>query len=344
MMAKDLKPNMVLAKDIFNDSGSLLLIKGVPLTELHINKLQSLNYGAYIVDDNKKNESIKKEDIIQMKNRTFNEVKKILTNIKGRKEINIKQIEEIATSILSDISRNPGIVRTIFDMNDFGSDLFSHSVNVSMLALIVGIEMKLPPKQLNWLFTAAMLHDCGKIFLDPEIVNKPDKDLTFVDIECLRNHPYIGKDTLEDLGISAQVYVPVYLHHEWYDGSGYPTMKKGEDIHLFARIIAVCNKYDDIINPKNMVINNVNEVIEAFMLSSGFELDPKIVKLFLDKLNPYCVGAKVKLSNGMIGTIKTTNKTSILRPIITVQLNGQSFDMDLSQKSFTNITIIEIQL
>jgi diguanylate cyclase (GGDEF)-like protein/putative nucleotidyltransferase with HDIG domain len=132
---------------------------------------------------------------------------------------------------------------------------------------------------------ATLLHDIGKLCIPDEILLKPGK-LTFIEYENMKQHPYLGFQILKPIKFLREEAGLVLHHHEWFNGEGYPSHLKGEEIPLGARIISVIDSYDTMriaggrYKKTITVVDAVNELI-AF---AGTQFDPKVVKAFINVL------------------------------------------------------------
>jgi len=131
---------------------------------------------------------------------------------------------------------------------------------------------------------ASPLHDIGKIGIPQEILNAPRK-LTKEEFEIMKTHPSIGysifKDSnLELLKISSIIS---HEHHEKWDGSGYPNGKDGEDISVFARIVAVADVFDALSNDRvYKKAWNIEDIDDFFLMEKGKHFEPKMVDLYFE--------------------------------------------------------------
>ncbi len=132
---------------------------------------------------------------------------------------------------------------------------------------------------------AALLHDIGKICVADEILLKPGK-LTFREYENMKQHPYLGYRILKPIKFLHEEARLVLHHHEWFNGEGYPTRLKGNEIPLGARIIAVIDSYDTMrlagsrYKKTVTTMDAVNELIHC----SGVQFDPRVVQAFIEVL------------------------------------------------------------
>ncbi len=118
-----------------------------------------------------------------------------------------------------------------------------HSRRVSDMALIVCRLMGLKENDIEKIHIAGHLHDIGKIGVPDAVLNKEGK-LTEEEFAYIRKHPQIGADILSKSHRLSEISNIVLMHHERYDGKGYPTGAKGVEIPVGARILAICDSID----------------------------------------------------------------------------------------------------
>lgn len=156
-----------------------------------------------------------------------------------------------------------------------------HSENMVSIATALGKELKLPDDEIENLEHAAMLHDLGKIGIPDKILQKKGK-LTKSEYEIIKKHPKIGAEIIRSIHFLQSVAPIVLFHHERFDGLGYSSGLKGDDIPLGARIIAVTDVYQALTSDRPYrKAYPKNEAIKIIKESSGAQLDPGIVKAFL---------------------------------------------------------------
>lgn len=120
-----------------------------------------------------------------------------------------------------------------------------HQGNVSALSRLVAHAMGLSPEQIEGVRVAGLLHDIGKLAIPSELLAKPTK-LTALERELINTHPTVGCHILSGIDFPWPIAQAVLQHHERWDGSGYPSGLKAEEIILEARIVAVCDVYDSM--------------------------------------------------------------------------------------------------
>ncbi|MCM1992234.1 HD-GYP domain-containing protein [Oceanirhabdus seepicola] len=159
-----------------------------------------------------------------------------------------------------------------------------HSEAVALYSLEIGKYLKFDGNQLNDLYWAATIHDIGKIIIPQSILNKSDK-LTKEEYEHVKQHTQIGYDILSKADSLRDVSKYVLLHHERWDGTGYPVGLKGEEIPLISQIIAVADSWHAMTSdrPYKRGITK-DEGIEELKNNKGSQFAPHIVDVFLEIL------------------------------------------------------------
>ena len=160
----------------------------------------------------------------------------------------------------------------------------NHSARVAALSLRVGRRLGLEQNELRDLEIACFLHDIGKIRVPDIVLNKPGP-LDAEEARLIRLHPEHGAEII-GLAQSLHKYVPVVLHHhEWHDGSGYPKGLRGEEIPLFARIVAIADAYDAMTSSRPYRPGrSLEEAIEEIRAYRGKQFAPRVADQFIEAL------------------------------------------------------------
>lgn len=159
-----------------------------------------------------------------------------------------------------------------------------HSNGVSQISVSIGKALGLNELELNKLKMSGLLHDIGKIAIDKDIIIKIEL-LEESERTEIKRHPEVSYSILSSSNEYSIFAEDVLYHHERYDGNGYPKGLKGEEIPLNSRIIAVADAYDSMTNDRPYrKAKEKSEVIKILKEEAGKQFDPRIVKVFLDKV------------------------------------------------------------
>lgn len=156
-----------------------------------------------------------------------------------------------------------------------------HSQRVSNLASATAAQLKLASSDVERIRIGALLHDIGKIGIADAVLQKPGR-LTDEEWETIKEHPVIGRRILEGV-LGFAPYLPaVELHHENWDGSGYPKGQSGEETPIDARIIHVTDAYDAMTTDRSYRQGMTHERAIAILCeNAGTQFDPIVVALFV---------------------------------------------------------------
>ena len=155
-----------------------------------------------------------------------------------------------------------------------------HSHSVVETAMILGEQMKLSHEEMDDLCWAAMLHDVGKIAVDPNILNKPS-ELTTTEYRHIMTHAIVGPSLVRPF-VNDRIVDIISHHHDHYDGSGLDQTIGGGSIPLGARIIALADAYHAMISdrPYRKALSKM-DAIEEIQWCSGSQFDPIIANILL---------------------------------------------------------------
>lgn len=156
-----------------------------------------------------------------------------------------------------------------------------HSHSVAKWSRMIGRRKGLTEDELNRLGLAALFHDFGKIGIPDDILCKTGK-LTDEEFETMKKHPTIARDLLASLEPLSDLLPGITHHHERWDGRGYPSKLKGEDIPLWARIIALADSYDTMSTRRSYKEPYSREkVLSELEKGKGTQFDPELTEHLL---------------------------------------------------------------
>lgn len=176
-----------------------------------------------------------------------------------------------------------GLAKAIDKMDRYTA---GHSDRVALYAVHLAERLGLPPNEVEIVRQSALMHDIGKIGCVLNL-NKPGK-LTNDEYEVFKQHPAIGRDILDPIKFLHPLLPGVYLHHERWDGRGYPLKLRGPDIPLLARIISVADTYDAMTSDRSYRRALPHEVsVAEIERCAGSQFDPDVAGSFIEHIETY---------------------------------------------------------
>ena len=155
-----------------------------------------------------------------------------------------------------------------------------HSNRVTRIAMELCREMGASQEEQDILNVAAQLHDIGKIGIRDDILLKPGR-LTDEEFRIIKEHPVIGANIVERLGLWDREKQIIRCHHERFDGNGYPDGLAGEDIPTLARILSVADVYDAIASDRAYRAKMEEpKILQIMYGGSGTQFDPDVIDIF----------------------------------------------------------------
>ena len=323
ILINNLKKDMVTSEDLVIN-GRKLLNKDYTITESILNALKD-NYPSYYISiynndgtafieqENSKLEALEKNLVS-----TQTLIKNLFAKLKEKNAVSIADLRPITTNILEYAKKySTNIIKLLNRSYKPDEYLYGHSLNVSILSVMIGIWLNIPKNSLSNLATAGILHDIGKLNIPDKIINKKGH-LTSDEFKICKNHALMSYETAKRISLlSSSVLQAILFHHERFDGSGYPTHLKEETIPLFARIIAVADVFDAITSnrcytTKESPLYALKQVYEE----SFSKLDPRICTTFIHNIAKFYEGQKVLLNNDKTASILKLNMNNYSKPII----------------------------
>ena len=313
-----LKGTEVISKNIYDESGRILLSAGAVIKPFYIKKLQQMDiFAVYVKDDYSKGIEVEEFISEELRNRSKKILREDMQKLIGGNEGMPASILKSTGDIIDEILSKKEIMINIIDIRSKKDEIFSHVVNVCALSVITAIHMGYNMLKIKEVAIGALLHDVGKLKVPKDILNKSGT-LTQKEEQILKKHP---KDSYEILNkqqnISATAKVMALLHHEREDGSGYPLGFKGDKIHETAKILAVCDTFDhmtaDVGKKRGM---KPYEVVDYLLAVAGVQFDKSVVEVFLKNISLYPPGSGVILNTGQKGIVVEVHKGVPTRPIV----------------------------
>ncbi len=208
------------------------------------------------------------------------ENRKYQTDLERMVEARTEQLQKAMTNLERSYDITLEALGDALDAKDAETE--GHSRRVTAFTIAIAKRMGLPRDQIAVIARGAFLHDIGKMAIPDAILNKPGK-LDPDEVTIMREHAYRGYLMLKKIPFLTEAAEIVYSHQEKYDGTGYPRGLKGQEIPLGARIFAVADTLDAMINDRPYrAAQTLAAARTEIDLFSGRQFDPEVVKVFLE--------------------------------------------------------------
>jgi HD-GYP domain-containing protein (c-di-GMP phosphodiesterase class II) len=156
----------------------------------------------------------------------------------------IKEVTVLVNSLLDAVLKNREAIYDLLSLRNYDYYTYTHSVNVAVLSVGLGVAVNLEQGDIEKLGIGAMLHDLGKSAIPPDILNKQGK-LDDREFMIMQSHVFEGVKLLEgNRNVPGEAMPALLQHHEKLSGRGYPSKLPGKDIHTFGRIVGIADCYD----------------------------------------------------------------------------------------------------
>lgn len=347
MPTEKLYAGLILYEDVYSTLGAVILSKATVIEQHHINKLimNKVEKVKVLIEVDNTAEEIEMPDISSIYDKVkinsfrkkyiqkVDEVTHIIKAVGRGSYVNINQIQNISKHIIHEFDTLSDVVNYLHLVRPLDDYTYSHSLNVSLMSIVIAKWMGLSEKQVDEVAIAGLLHDIGKTRVSHDLLSKPGR-LTPQEFEEVKKHTILGYMLIEKVAdIAPEIKYAILMHHEKIDGTGYPTGATESQIPLYAKIIAVADIYDAMTSNRSYRDRLCPfEVIKEFEMQTYGKLDTKVLSIFLKNIANSYLGDFVELGNGEIAEIVFINSNRVWQPIVR---SGEDY-IDLSMHSENN--------
>ena len=346
---QDLKPGMITAAPVKTKAGQLIIGKNTALTESLITRMSFYNIQSVSVIDSKDTVEEEPKKIVapehelsySQKVRKSSSFQKFqidytnhITNFNNYlKELvdtgtmnHATELVEIPKLLISETRTSIQFFDMIHNLRQIDDPICAHSLNVAMIARMLGKWLNFSEEDLDTLTLAAALHDVGKFLIPSDILNKKEK-LTDNEFALIKQHPVLGYDLLKELNIDYHVKQAALSHHERCDGSGYPLGLKTNEIDDHAMIISIADVYDAMTSARKYRTPLCPfEVIAEFEKDGLSKYNPQYILTFLEHIANAYQNNRILLNDGRSANIILLNSNHLSSPMIQLD-DGTCLDL-----------------
>lgn len=299
----------------------------VPVPAPDSSSLQSAE--ANLAEETRKLQQLKQERIEAAKShraalqktekafvQTLEQVKSMMQMIGSRPlnaiEDSQKMINTLTQTILNAQSM---VISLMVTSNKEEQNFYSHCLNVSVLAMLLAEKMGMSEAEIEAVGMGALFHDIGKLKIPSQITRKKT-GLTLPELNLLKMHPRYGSELINLTKIFPEAAKVIILqHHEYADGTGYPSGLSGEQIDKLSRIVTVVNEFDNLCHPLDeSKARTPHHALSLMFTQMKAKFHHETLASFIRLMGIYPPGTIVQLSDQRIGMVMSANSTNMTHP------------------------------
>lgn len=315
------------AESMYDTAGRLLVRAGTALSRRMIDSLRNNGVFSLYVNDSYSMNSlvppISGELKIDLTREMANLFEIVRLRFESGREVEestlrpLWKVMELAEHVQYEVLRAPRQYIGYIDIKTLDGYTVSHSINVAVLSLMLGLDLELDRQQQQDLFIGSLFHDIGMNYVNEKIIMKNGK-LNMDEFMKIKEHPQIGHDLFRGFSFAtAHMRNIVLTHHEKLDGSGYPNGLDAGRIQPLTRIVAVVDSYDAMTSDRAYSRAVMPfEAIRHIASGAGRQYDQGITEMFFKKVQPYPEGTLVSLSDGRSALVVVVDGNDPLRPTV----------------------------
>jgi putative nucleotidyltransferase with HDIG domain len=234
-------------------------------------------------------------------------------------------VRELVKLLIGEVARSSAALAQILTLKEYENLTYTHSVNVAILSLMLGRQLRLDEATITILTEAALLHDIGKTRVPLEIVQKPGA-LDKAERKVIESHTVFGAEILaETAGVHPLAPTIALEHHRGVTGTGYPDLGDGVVPHVMSQIVSVADIYEALTGARSYrEPMKPEQACLVLAREAGHKLNTVFVKAFVSAVTFFPVGSLVRTNREEVGVVTRTNNRDPLHPII--MLTDETFE------------------
>ena len=247
--------------------------------------------------------------------RSVSAVRELMGKLKSQPGLAMREADKMVSGMVENLIADQEASVHLVNMKGKSESSYFHSINVSILALMLGKKLGMSKRNLHILGMGALFHDLGHEKIPDKILRKT-APLEKAEMEFYKMHPGYGVEIANKIGtLPREVITIIKQHHEMIDGSGFPDGLKGGEINELAQVIAIVNSYDNLCNKINQEESlSPYEAIALMFTKEKLKYDRTKLTTFITQMGVYPPGTAVRLSDGQIAVVISINLNDLLNP------------------------------
>ncbi|KQB00559.1 HD-GYP domain-containing protein [Vibrio metoecus] len=251
--------------------------------------------------------------------RSLARMRAVVNKIRNRPLDAVGEATQLVDDIVDQLLSDDNVTLHLMNSKSEFEDIYFHSLNVSVIAMMIGKARGFPAEKIKELAFSALFHDIGKVRVPTAIVRKKTP-LTDPEENYLRLHTKYGIELANNIDAFPESAKRVIeQHHELRDGSGYPLGMKGDDIDELAQIVAVANVFDNLCHPNIPSEQKIPYVALSYLFKNCKHLyHAENLGILVKFMGVFPPGTVVQLSNDMVGLVISVNAGNLLYPNVLI--------------------------
>ncbi|WP_335928373.1 HD-GYP domain-containing protein [Vibrio parahaemolyticus] len=251
--------------------------------------------------------------------RSLARMRSVMTKIRNRPTAAVDEAQLLIEDIVEKLMWDDNVTLHLMNGKNEFEDIYFHSLNVAVIAMMIGRAKGYSAKQLKELSFAALFHDMGKIKIPTAILRK-QVPLTEPETNYLKLHTKYGLDLANQIeGFPEPAKTVIAQHHELRDGSGYPEGLKGDEIDELAQIVIVANAFDNLCHTPIASEQKIPYTALSHLYKNCKHIyKEENLNILIKFMGVFPPGTVVQLSNNMVGLVISVNASNLLFPNVLV--------------------------
>ncbi|OXX50030.1 HD family phosphohydrolase [Vibrio sp. V17_P4S1T151] len=251
--------------------------------------------------------------------RSLSRMRAVMNKIRNRPEDAIDEASILVEDIVDKLLSEDSVTLHLMNGKSEFEDIYFHSLNVSVIAMMIGKAKGYDAQKIKELAFAALFHDIGKIKVPTAIVRKKTT-LTEPEQNYLKLHTKYGLDIASHIdSFPESAKRVIEQHHELNDGSGYPLGLKESAIDELSQVITVANVFDNLCHPNIVAEQKIPYIALSYMYKHCNHLySNENLNVLVKFMGVFPPGTVVQLSNNMVGLVISVNASHLLYPNVLI--------------------------
>lgn len=331
-------PDIKLAEDIYSSLGGILYRKGTILKERDKEILEAFDVTKFKVEESSELNKVEKVKVDHKQDKETNQyekktllfqkqfhqtagiIDKLLKAARGKTDVSILVLRESIQPLLDKLNTDPKQILSI-NNSSLNTDQYHsyHSLYVGLMSYLLAKWVDMDKNDWMPIALAGVLHDIGMSRIPDQITFNKGK-LTYYELDEVKKHPVYGYEMLKGtIGLNKGTLLAILQHHEREDGTGYPLKIKKDQIHTYAKIIAIMDVFHAMTSRRTYRSGyTLFNTLDYLVKESYQKLDIRFVHILVQKISQLTISERVRLSDGRQGVIMFVDQQHPTRPWVKI--------------------------